>query len=343
MLSRHQADPRSETAARRKLFPISHLGHQRGSDDRANARDFLQPSAFLTRAVPGMDAFLDGYDLGPDNRILASKDVEAQPRDRWNAIIVLVSNNPEQLCRAIAALSADNAELGHVPTDGIRQHRSLTNQKLPAAVQHQARLLLCRLRRHKSHRRSRDRLADCGCVVGIIFAALNVGLHVARRHQPHRVAERLKPAAPIMCGRTRLNADEAGRQGREELQQLCSADALADHHRATRVHAMNLKNRFRNIETDRANLAHGRLPSKWFVSTKPPYGTLMPQSGRRPQHQKQTIHNVQILSALPPKADIASSPRHVCLVPRYASTPWSCRARVTLPSAWVCAFGTSSP
>src|SRR6516162_1622424 len=165
--------------------------------------------------------------------------------------------------------------------------RSLTNQKLPAAVQHQARLLLCRLRRHKSHRRPRDRLADCGCVVGIIFAALNVGLHVARRHQPHRVAERLKPAAPIMCGRTRLNADEAGRQGREELQQLCSADALADHHRATRVHAMNLKNRFRNIETDRANLAHGRLPSKWFVSTKPPYGTLMPQSGRRPQHQKQ--------------------------------------------------------
>jgi hypothetical protein len=47
---------------------------------------------------------------------------------------------------------------------------------------------------------------------------------------------------------------------------------------------VNLKNRLRDIETDRANLAHGRLPSKWFVSTQPPYGTLMPQSGRRPQH-----------------------------------------------------------
>src|SRR6516165_200680 len=256
-----------------------------------------------------MDAFLDCYDLCPDNRILASKDAEAEPRGRWNAIIVLVTDDLEQLCRAIAALGCDNAELGHVPTDGIRQHRSLTNQKLPAAVQHQARLLLCRLRRHKSHRRPRDRLADCGCVVGIIFAALNVGLHVARRHQPHRVAERLKPAAPIMCGRTRLNADEAGRQGREELQQLCSADALADHHRATRVHAMNLKNRFRNIETDRANLAHGRLPSKWFVSTKPPYGTLMPQSGRRPQHQKQKMSircplypRKRTLVSLPPPA-----------------------------------------
>src|SRR5262245_64409240 len=89
--------------------------------------------------MPGMDAFLDCNDLCPDTPILASKHVEAQPRGRRNAIIVLVSDDLEQLCHAIAALGADNAELGHVPTDGIRQHRSLTNQKLPAAVQHQAR------------------------------------------------------------------------------------------------------------------------------------------------------------------------------------------------------------
>jgi uncharacterized protein (DUF2235 family) len=31
-----------------------------------------------------------------------------------------------------------------------------------------------------------------------------------------------------------------------------------------------------------------RLPSMWFALTQPPYGTSMPQSGRRPQHQKQT-------------------------------------------------------
>src|SRR6266699_7178742 len=76
MLSRHQADPRSETAARGELFPISYFGHQRGGDDRANTRDFLQPPAFFTRAVPGMDTLLDGHDLCPDSRILASKDVE---------------------------------------------------------------------------------------------------------------------------------------------------------------------------------------------------------------------------------------------------------------------------
>jgi hypothetical protein len=48
---------------------------------------------------------------------------------------------------------------------------------------------------------------------------------------------------------------------------------------------MHLKYRLRNIETDRANLAHGRLPSMWFASRNHPLALLMPQSGRRPQHQ----------------------------------------------------------
>src|SRR6266498_3590439 len=102
--------------------------------DRANTRDFLQPPTFFTRAVRGMDTPLDGHDLCPDGRILASKHVEAEPCGLRNAIVLLVSDYLEQFCRAIAALCRDNAELGHVPTDRVRQHRSLTNQKLPAAV-----------------------------------------------------------------------------------------------------------------------------------------------------------------------------------------------------------------
>src|ERR1700756_573010 len=81
--------------------------------------------------MPGMDAPLDGYGLFPDSRILASKDVETEPGGRWNAIILLIRDDLEQLCRAIAALCGDDAELGHMPADRVRQHRSLTNQKLP--------------------------------------------------------------------------------------------------------------------------------------------------------------------------------------------------------------------
>src|SRR5215510_7836412 len=127
-------------------------------------------------------------------------------------------------------------------------------------MQHQARLLLFRLRRDKPHRRSRDRLADCGSVVGIVFAALQISFYVARRQQPHRVAERPKPPAPIMRARTRLNANEASRQACEEVQQLRSSDAPPHHRRARDIYAVNLKNRLRDIETDRANLAMDGSP-----------------------------------------------------------------------------------
>src|SRR6266540_3997077 len=100
MLSRHQADPCSETTARRERLPISYFGHQRCSDDRANTRDFLQPPTFFTRAVPGVDTLLDGHNLFPDSRILLSKDVEPGPRRPWHASILLVSDDVAQFGRA---------------------------------------------------------------------------------------------------------------------------------------------------------------------------------------------------------------------------------------------------
>src|SRR4051794_23153494 len=44
----------------------------------------------------------------------------------------------------------------------------------------------------------------------------------------------------------------------------------------------------------------------WFALTKPPYGTSMPQSGRRPQHHS---HNVEMKDAV--------SPYFVLVLPRY--------------------------
>jgi len=204
---------------------------------------------------------LDGSDLCRDTCVLTSKGFEAQPRSRRNALILSVRNNRQQLGRAIAALRRDDPELGHMSTDRIRQHRSLTHQKLSAAVYHQARLLLFRFDRYKTHRRPRHRLADGSRIIGVVLAALQISLHIARRHKPHRVAKRLKLTAPMMCARTCLNTNEAGRQRSEELQHLRSANALADYHCTINVHPVNLEDRLRNIETNCANLAHGRLPS----------------------------------------------------------------------------------
>jgi hypothetical protein len=41
--------------------------------------------------------------------------------------------------------------------------------------------------------------------------------------------------------------------------------------------------------------------------TQAVYSISMPRSGRRPQHQKQTSRHLQLMSALPPKADIGSA------------------------------------
>src|SRR5213075_1664951 len=93
------------------------------------------------------------------------------------------------------------------------------------------------------------------------------------------MAKRPKLTAPMMGTWAGFNANNARRQSREELKHLGAAHTLADHNRAIVIHPVNLKYRFRNIETNRANLAHGRLPSKWFASTQPPYGTSMPRVG----------------------------------------------------------------
>src|SRR6516225_2835355 len=151
-------------------------------------------------------------------------------------------------------------------------------------MQHQAGLLLLAFGRHKTHRRTCHCLADRRSIIGVILTALEIGLHVTGRHQPHPMADRPKLSAPMMGTWAGFNADKARRQSREELQHLGTAHTLADHNRSIGIHAVHLKYRLRNIETNRANFAHGRLPSMWFALTQPPYGTSMPQSGRRPQH-----------------------------------------------------------
>src|ERR1700684_3870457 len=212
-----------------------------------------------------------------------------------------------------------------MPADRIRQHRALTDEKLPTAMQHQARLLLFRFCWHEPHRRSSHRLTDRSSIIRVILAALEVSLHIVRRHQPHRMAECLKLAAPMMYGRTRLNTNEAWRQCSEKLRHLSAAYPPADHHCAIDIHAVDLKDRLRNIETNCANFAHGRLPSSWFASTQPPYGTLMPQSGRRPQHHSRPMQSV------PVPINVRCYSNSNMIVRRSEVT---LRARSGLPSLW---------
>src|SRR5262245_60331530 len=189
-----------------------------------------------------------------------------------------------------------------MPPYGVAQHCALTYQQLSGPVQHQGSLLLLRLDRNKPHRWPRHCLADRRRIVRVVLATLEIGLHIARWHQLHRVAKGLQLATPVMGRRTGLDADQARLQAGKELQQLRPTDTLANNHRPSRVDAVSLEYRLRNIETDRDNLAHGRLPSKWCASTQPPYGTPMPQSGRRPQHHSLPNCSTSPMSGIGPES-----------------------------------------
>src|SRR6516164_1340721 len=78
MLPGNKPDPGRQVASGRECLPIAHLGDQCSSNDRADARNLLEPPAFFTRSVPGMDMLLNDPDLSHDSGILRGKSVEAE-------------------------------------------------------------------------------------------------------------------------------------------------------------------------------------------------------------------------------------------------------------------------
>ncbi len=152
---------------------------------------------------------VDRPDLGSKGAVLPRQHIE-YPAGHWrNPAVLGIGNDLKQSAGSIAALRRHDAEFGQMPAYGVAQHRALTHQQLAGPVQHQGGLLLLRLDRNKPHRWPRHRLADRRRIVRIILAALEIGLHVARRHQLHRVAKGLQLAAPVMRRRTGFDADQA--------------------------------------------------------------------------------------------------------------------------------------
>src|SRR4029077_70023 len=81
----------------------------------------------------------------------------------------------------------------------------------------------------------------------------DVGPHIGRRHQSHGMAERLELARPVMRRCAGLNPNDARRQLLEERQDIAAFELAADDHITVRVDAVDLKDRLRDIETDRHN------------------------------------------------------------------------------------------
>ena len=137
---------------------------------------------------------------------------------------------------------------------GIDHLGPLPHQKIARPMQHQPALLLGRFDLHETHGRPPHRLADRLGVGGIVLVALDVGLHVLRRHQPHLVAKLRQFTRPIMRRGAGFHADQARRQRLEELQHLAAPQLLANDDLLGRVDAVDLEHVLGDIQTDRGNL-----------------------------------------------------------------------------------------
>ena len=101
-------------------------------------------------------------------------------------------------------------------SQGVDHLGPLSHQKIARAMQHQPPLLLDRFDLHKTHGRPPYRLADRLGIGGIVLVALDVGLHVLCRHQPHLMAKLREFTRPIVRRGAGLHADQARRQRLEE-------------------------------------------------------------------------------------------------------------------------------
>jgi hypothetical protein len=83
-------------------------------------------------------------------------------------------------------------------------------------------LLLGVFDRNRVHIRTRRGGTDCCGVIGIVFSAQQVGLHILRREQPHAMAELAQFTPPEVGAMTGFDPDQARRKFRKESQDFAS-------------------------------------------------------------------------------------------------------------------------
>jgi acetyl esterase/lipase len=106
----------------------------------------------------------------------------------------------------------------------------------------------------ETHGRASHRLADRLSVSRVVLVALDVCLHILRRHQPHLVTELRQLPRPIVRRGAGLHADETRQQRLEERQHLAASESLPHDDLLGRVDPVNLEHVLGDIQPDRGNL-----------------------------------------------------------------------------------------
>ena len=279
VLPRHQSEPGREFPPAAEGGGVGHRRRQGAGGHRPDPRDRRQPLAGRAGAMPRQQLPADHGQPGRELLELLDERRQDPTRQRGHPILGLVPDGGDQLHDMARALGRDDAELGQMApqrvdqpcratrpgslrerTIGAADRGPLTHQQITGAMDGQRRLLLLRLDRHKAHRRAGHRLADRRGIGRIVLVALEIGLDVLRRHQPHLVPERTDLTRPVVRRGTSLDPDQASGQTGKEAQDLAAPQRLAHHDLARAIDCVHLKHLLSQIEADRGNLAHGWLP-----------------------------------------------------------------------------------
>ena len=207
--------------------------------------------------MPGGDRTIELQDLSLQHPELGTQRDDTSTCERGQPFIARISGDPEELFNAVASDRCDDAELSQMRADGIDHRGLLADKQVTGTVQRQTALLFNRFGRDEPHVRSGDRFADRLRVCGIILMALDVGLHIGRRHQANSMPERRKFARPMMRRCASLDADQTPRQLLKEREHRPTLQLPADDYVANRIDAVDLEYRLGNVETDCRDRLHG--------------------------------------------------------------------------------------
>src|SRR5712672_3519272 len=242
MLLRNEPNPGREVTSRSEGPGVSNTRDQSGRQYRTDPGNVMKALARLVGPVPGHDHPIKLQDLLLEAKQLSAERGKARTGNLRHPFVAWVGNNMQQFRDSFTPDRRDNAELGKVRSDRINHRGLLADEQMTGAVKHQAALLLGCLCWHEPHAGSSDRLANRFCVSHIVLLPFDVGLHVSRRHQSHRMAKCLQLARPMVRRGASLDANQAWRQLLKERQDLSTLQLAADDHLAASVNAVNLEN-----------------------------------------------------------------------------------------------------
>ena len=115
-----------------------------------------------------------------------------------NLLVTWIGDDIEQFLDTFASDRRDDPELCKLDPDHIDHRGLVADEQMTRAMERQTALLLGRLGRDEPHVRPGDRLADRLRVRGIVLLPFNIGLHLGRRHQAHRMTKRLELTRSMM-------------------------------------------------------------------------------------------------------------------------------------------------